>query len=398
MNAIAIPDAHDPILTIDVKDLFDPENTALSEALDQLRASVTSEVYDVTEEKGRKQIARLAHKVARTKTAIDGAGKEYVSGLKNQAKKIDAIRKHAREYLDDVKAEVRAPLTEWEEQEKARQEEIERMIQEMHSLGNFWDHTGLAQLDSKQLQASISTLDALVVDIRYGERMTEAKLVKADLLGKLRAQVAAMAALEEQQRQEEQARIEAERLAREEREREIAERARQRERAEAQRREAEQKKIAERQLIAAQQREEMAKQQAERERIAAQEQAAEATRLAAVAKQNLERERIAAQDREARMKAAAEKVARIAKQEQARQERENKARLEAEEAKIQQMQVQYEKRIKEMEERGEKCRIEAIQALDSIVMGSDNTSVLKTGELILNEIIEGNIPHVRFTD
>ena len=47
MNAIAIPDEHNPILTIDVKDLFDPENPALNQALDRIKEEVTREVYDV---------------------------------------------------------------------------------------------------------------------------------------------------------------------------------------------------------------------------------------------------------------------------------------------------------------------------------------------------------------
>jgi len=365
MNAIAIPDEHNPILTIDVKDLFDPENPALSEALDHLRASVTSEVFDVTEEKGRKQIARLAHKVARTKTAIDGAGKEYVSGLKNQAKKIDAIRKHAREYLDDVKAEVRAPLTEWEEQEKARQEEIERLIQDMHSLGNFWDHTGLAQLNSKQLMANVAILEGMEVDIRYGERMTEAKLVKADILSKLSAQAAAMAALEEQQQQEEQARIAAERLAREEREREIAERARQREREAAQQREAEQKRIAERQLMEA-------KQQAERERIAAQQREERA-------KQQAERER------------AAKERLRLEKEEAERVSQDIIDRLEKE-------RKQEAKRKEEMKASHDRRRAEAAEAFQTIInrhgLSSSRVSPIK----LIDEIIAGNVPHVRFTD
>ncbi|HGK3812936.1 TPA: hypothetical protein ACJ12Z_004293, partial [Klebsiella pneumoniae] len=81
-------------------------------------------VPDVTTKKGRDAIASMAHKVARSKTYIDNAGKDLVAELKALPKQIDESRRVVRERLDALKDEVRRPLTEWEaEQERIKAEE-----------------------------------------------------------------------------------------------------------------------------------------------------------------------------------------------------------------------------------------------------------------------------------
>jgi len=99
-----------------------------SEQLDPLIAAIESEarslVPDVTTKKGRDAIASMAHKVARSKTYIDNAGKDLVAELKALPRQIDESRRLVRERLDALKDEVRRPLTEWEaEQERIKQEE-----------------------------------------------------------------------------------------------------------------------------------------------------------------------------------------------------------------------------------------------------------------------------------
>lgn len=65
-------------------------------------------------EAGRKAIASMAFKVARTKTYLDGLGKDLVADMKELPKKVDASRKVVRDFLDALKDEVRAPLDQWE--------------------------------------------------------------------------------------------------------------------------------------------------------------------------------------------------------------------------------------------------------------------------------------------
>ncbi|MEW2869587.1 hypothetical protein AB1A95_33100, partial [Pseudomonas aeruginosa] len=88
--------------------------------LAKIREEIDGFVPDVTTRKGREAIASIAYKVARSKTALDNVGKELVAELKEVPKKVDAERKRMRDLLDHWQAEVRQPLTEWEQREEMR--------------------------------------------------------------------------------------------------------------------------------------------------------------------------------------------------------------------------------------------------------------------------------------
>lgn len=99
-------------------------NDQLDPLIELIEKEARSLVPDVTTKKGRDAIASMAHKVARSKTYIDNAGKDLVAELKALPKQIDESRRVVRERLDALKDEVRRPLTEWEaEQERIKSEE-----------------------------------------------------------------------------------------------------------------------------------------------------------------------------------------------------------------------------------------------------------------------------------
>lgn len=96
----------------------------LDPLLEKIETEARSLVPDLTTKKGRDAIASMAHKVARSKTYIDNAGKDLVAELKALPKQIDESRRIVRERLDALKDEVRRPLTEWEaEQDRIKAEE-----------------------------------------------------------------------------------------------------------------------------------------------------------------------------------------------------------------------------------------------------------------------------------
>ena len=91
--------------------------------IDPILQAIADEVRkfkaDPYTEKGRKESASMAFKVARTKTYLDGLGKDLVADMKELPKKVDASRKVVRDFLDALKDEVRQPLDQWEaEQER----------------------------------------------------------------------------------------------------------------------------------------------------------------------------------------------------------------------------------------------------------------------------------------
>lgn len=219
---------------------------------------------DLSVVKNRKAFASLAYKVTQTKTAIDKAGKLVVDDLKELPKKVDAARKLFRDELDSLSDGIRKPLTEWEEQEKAR-EEAEALKKQIEV-----DHEEALQMNE-------------LFDLRKAEE--ERKRIARE---------------EEMKRQAaEQARLEAERKARQEieaaarREREAKEAA---ERAEREKQEAIQR---------AEQAAKEAKEKAERDAKEAQERAEREKQLA------IEAERKKAQEAE---------QARLAEEERKRQE------------------------------------------------------------------------------
>ena len=263
-------------------------NDQLDPLIEAIEKEARSLVPDVTTKKGRDAIASMAHKVARSKTYIDNAGKDLVAELKALPKQIDENRRIVRERLDALKDEVRRPLTEWEEEqariaaEKAAEEELQR-------------------IEAEQKAA----LEALIKQVEVDHEMA---LLMNDAFDREQA--------------EKKAEAERQRIAREE---EIARQAE-----EKAKREAEEKHRAEMEASARREAEERAaKERAERERIEAQQRAEREQREAA---ERAEREKQAAVEAERRKaQEEADRIRREAEQrEQARlAEEKRKAEEEA---------------------------------------------------------------------
>lgn len=97
---------------------------------------------DISTASGRKAIASIAHKVARSKTALDDMGKDLASEWKAKANAVDAERRTIRETLDALKEKVRKPLTDWEEAEESRVNGHESALEQVRSLASFaWEPT-----------------------------------------------------------------------------------------------------------------------------------------------------------------------------------------------------------------------------------------------------------------
>lgn len=104
--------------------------------LQQVEKEVNSFVPDVSTKKGRDAIASLGLKVAKTKTYLDGLGKDLATEYKEVPKKIDASRKTVRDRLDALKEKVLLPKLEYEaEQERiAAEAAYAAMWQEAHEM------------------------------------------------------------------------------------------------------------------------------------------------------------------------------------------------------------------------------------------------------------------------
>ena len=259
-------------------------NDQLDPLIEAIEKEARSLVPDVTTKKGRDAIASMAHKVARSKTYIDNAGKDLVAELKALPKQIDESRRVVRERLDALKDEVRRPLTEWEaEQDRIKAEEAMNALHaEALAMNEEFDRQLAARIESDHEMALLMN-DAF--DREQAEKKAEAERQRIAREEEIKRQAEEKAKREA----EEKHRVELEASAGREAEERAAKERAERERIEAQQR-------AERDRIAAEQKAEADKQAAiEAERRKAQE---EADRIRREAEQR-EQSRLAEEKRKA---------------------------------------------------------------------------------------------------
>ncbi|HBM3052627.1 TPA: hypothetical protein LVM06_001382 [Klebsiella michiganensis] len=308
-------------------------NDQLNPLIELIEKEARSLVPDVTTKKGRDAIASMAHKVARSKTYIDNAGKDLVAELKALPKQIDESRRVARERLDALKDEVRRPLTEWEaEQERIKAEEA---MNAMHA---------------EALEMNIKFDQELAAKFEADHEM--ALLMDKDI---------------DRERADKAAEAERQRIAREEEIKRQAEEKAKREAAEKAQREIDAAAAREREAI-------LAKERAERERIEAQQRAEREQREAA---ERAEREKQAAVEAERRK--AQEEADRIRREAEQREQ----ARL-AEEKRKADEQARREADVKHRKAVG----VEVVKALMA------NTSLTRDQAIeVLTAVKDGRIPH-----
>lgn len=308
-------------------------NDQLDPLIEAIEKEARSLVPDVTTKKGRDAIASMAHKVARSKTYIDNAGKDLVAELKALPKQIDESRRIARERLDALKDEVRRPLTEWEAEqeriaaEKAAEEERLRIEAEEK-----------AALEALKKQIESDHEMGLLMNDAFDRELAEKK-----------------------------AEAERQRIAREEEIKRLAEEKAKREAAEQAQREIDAAAAREREAI-------LAKERAEREQKEAAEKA--------------ERERIAAEQ-----KAADDKQAAIDAERRKAQEEADRIRREAEQREHARL-AEEKRKADEQARREADVKHRKFVGTEIVKALLANTSLTRDQAIeVLTAIKDGNIPH-----
>lgn len=144
---------------IPVTDQKEIEKIFLSDGLTQQIEAIKKDalgfVADLKTGVGRKAYASKGREIASQKVVIDNAGKDLKSQYKVKCDQIDAVRKSARDTLDEVKANTLKPLTEW----KAAQELIEQEKRDLVELTMDWE-AALAEDDMFNRQKEIERREA----------------------------------------------------------------------------------------------------------------------------------------------------------------------------------------------------------------------------------------------
>ena len=122
--------------------------------LSEIEAWVRSEHTTTDTKAGRDNITSLAYRVSRTKTLIEGKGKEASDQIKKQAEGIDKNRKTVTARLDALRDEVKAPLLEWEAQDQRRKAALAQMLEALKPVATGpHDSTAFLQQDIARLEA-----------------------------------------------------------------------------------------------------------------------------------------------------------------------------------------------------------------------------------------------------
>lgn len=263
----------------------------LEKFLEQIRDGV-NEVPDLSTAKGRARIASLAAQVSRSKTAVEKPGRDYLKRLKEQPKVVEAELRRFVTECDQLRDEVRRPLTEWEYAENARTEALQQRLVDLRALADVIDTAG-NYLPSADIQARIQEAKSVVLDESWQERAAEAGVAKDSTIQQLEASLVVAQKREHEAAELERLRKEAEEKARLDREETIR-----REAAEKAKRDAE--SAAQAEIDAAARREAEAKaavERAEREKVEAQQKAECEAKAAAEKAEQEKNDAIAAERR-----------------------------------------------------------------------------------------------------
>lgn len=278
--------------------LFDPAK--IDPLLERIEAEARTGLPDVSTETGRKELASRAYRIAKMKTWFDDQRKTLVSEQKKQLSKIDAEGRRIWDRLESLQKEIRKPLTEFEDREKARVAAHEANLVALRDAADLGPNPSI-----NSIQTHIQSLECL--DTSAMEEFTQrANLAKQEALRSLRDQLALAEKLE------------ADRLELERRRRDDAERAqKQREEAAARDAAAKARMEAERESRDREERERAAKERAIKDKLDAEARAVKAEADRKAAEERAEREKQEAIERE-RQRVAAEQDA--ARREQARRD------------------------------------------------------------------------------
>lgn len=343
--------------TIVPAELFKPQGSDAVLTAIEVEVRRRAAELDISTEERRKAIASLAYQVSRTKTGIDQLRKDLVADEKERIKAIDREGAAIWDRVEALQAEVRKPLTDWEQAQQQRVADHEKVIAEITELGNL------------PAEYSIQDVHDRIAKLRAHEgRSWEEFAVRAgrgiSLAGAQLGTALENAERREAEREElRQLRLRESERKEAERRQAIADEAAAAERARQEKLQAEQREAAEaeRLRIESERNEAAAKaEQAEAERVAAEQRAAAALREAE--ERRLESERAAELEKERLEQEARDLETRLAEQRREAQAAAERERLEAD--RRAQEAAEKAERDRDAAVRAERERVEAVYAAE----------------------------------
>lgn len=89
------------------------DEAEFNKLFEAIQEKVDEHKPDVSTKKGRDEIKSLAHKIAKTKVALDRQGFALTEEWRINKKKVDETRGKIKERLETLQASVRKPVDDW---------------------------------------------------------------------------------------------------------------------------------------------------------------------------------------------------------------------------------------------------------------------------------------------
>lgn len=348
--------------------VFSTEN-GVPDILAAIKSEVAKFEPDMSTTAGRKEIASMAYKVSRSKTALDEMGKNLTADARLQIEAVNKGRKEITEALDKLRDEVREPLTKWENSEKDRVAALEAALEQMKGFGNSGP-----TLFSVEVQIKIDGLEEFYSACDWQEFSNRARAAYEEIKEHLKGVLANREQQEKERAELEQLRKEKEEREKKEHDDRIAKEAAEKARLEAEEKAAKEKAEAE------------AKVQAEAQ--AKIDAAEEAKAQAEADKKKAEENRIAAEKKAEVEKAQAEEEKRqaaIDAEHQAAQARKDeRIKMEAEKEKL------AEEERKREQNRTHRAKINREMLAGFVAAGLSE----RAGKAAIKAMVNGDVPHV----
>lgn len=157
------------------------QGATLKLTIDAAEREVEALFLDPSNPADYKHFGSFQRKLGSLGAAIDKAGKSIVDPIKAQAKEVDAMRKAAKERMTAIKAKFILPRVQFDEEVADHARRVNDSFELMHH-----GHKGVGEFGkatAQEWETIIANIEAIdMAEELFGDRLDEAKALKADSL------------------------------------------------------------------------------------------------------------------------------------------------------------------------------------------------------------------------
>lgn len=165
------------------------EQQLLDALFEKVKSETITEVTDVSTAENRKRISELAMKVSRSKTAVLNPLQAWIKDIKQYPVTVTKVVKSFEQKMNDLRDEVKKPLTDWQQAEEDRVNKHQSKIEEIKKIGETADSL-ITSMTISGWKDFLSELEALKIDSSFEEFQPEALEAKKVSVEKIKNRIA----------------------------------------------------------------------------------------------------------------------------------------------------------------------------------------------------------------